>query len=455
MDQNHNTYVGSPCSADGFQTTSWKCAGCGTVNTGETCQNAGCGIGRQDSVRIYQERAEKNAKRQSRGNFLMSFIGILLILVALGALGYFVAWPYLVMPHLETSELNTPEMVQSYYGSSDTQGQIIFTVTSCTPDGKVYGDYEFFRDSAYCRVKLEGQISKKKHSGDLTITWDSQTVDVEAPGIPWVPVGETTITHQFENVQFGEISLCSIHDFTVIKTAGELKALNGSRGKFLLGADLDLKDIAFTPIRDFSGTLLGGGHIIQNLHIDASGSDIGFFSNLEGTVINLDFQDATVLSRGSCENIGILCGKLTGFAANISVSGEVTAENGTNVGGIIGALSKESPETFMVPKLSSNAHVTGEKSVGGIIGSLQNTGITLLDRCKNTGSVSGDTRVGGICGYAGEASGGIHMINLTNTGKINGNSLVGGLCGELTCNPTLSKEIECSTKKGNKYGNER
>ena len=431
----------------------WKCAGCGEINTGEICI---CGISKAESALQYQKQAAKTSKKEKRKNLIMSLTGIFLILVALGALGYFVAWPYLVVPNLETSELNTPEIVRAYYGKDDTQGQIVFTVTSCTPEGKVYGQYEYFKDALYGRIRLEGQITQKKNRGDLTIAWTSETVDIETPGISWASVTETTITKKWETAQFGDITLSSVSDYTILKTVDDLKKLNGSGGNYILSEDMDLEGIPFTPIRDFSGTLLGNGHMIKNLQIEGEGSQIGFFANLTGTVINLEFQDAAITVTGESENIGILCGSLTGLAANISVSGEVTAESGKNVGGVIGAISVAGDGYSMVPKLYSQANVTGEENVGGIIGSLQNTsqGITLLDHCKNTGNVTGEERVGGICGYAGEKDSGLHMMVLSNTGRVDGETLVGGLCGEVTCNGQRSKEIDCSTKKGNKYGNE-
>jgi hypothetical protein len=372
-----------------------------------------------ESALQYQKKAAKAAKKETRKNLTMSLIGILLILVALGALGYFVFYPYVILPELDATDLNTPEMVQIY---CDSRGESIFTVTGCTPDGKVYATYECMKDGAYGRVKLEGKITQKKNKGDLTVTWHNQTVDVDAPGLP--SLTETAFTDKWETLRFGDVTLSpAVNYCTVLKTPEDLNKLKNAHGLFLLLEDIDLKGTPFTPIPGFSGTLLGNGHTIQNMEITTTGSQIGFFADLPGRVVGLDFENAAVTVTGKCENVGILCGTLSGFAANIYVSGAVTAEEGRNIGGICGCVQTENADKRTLAKLNNSADVLGLENVGGIAGSVRNqNGRISLSGCKNTG-------------------------------EIDGNTLTGGLCGEILCQTDGLTQTNCTTRRGNKYGN--
>lgn len=63
--------------------------------------------------------------------------------------------------------------------------------------------------------------------------------------------------------------------------------------------------------------------------------------------------------------------------------------------------------------------------MGGISGTV---GDAVINRCYNTGSVNGNSLIGGISGGLYESSK-IQLQNCYNTGKISGNSEVGGIVG--------------------------
>jgi hypothetical protein len=60
--------------------------------------------------------------------------------------------------------------------------------------------------------------------------------------------------------------------------------------------------------------------------------------------------------------------------------------------------------------------------VGGVCGYNSST----ITACYNTGSVSGNSQVGGVCGYDYSNS---TITACYNTGSVSGNSYVGGVCG--------------------------
>jgi hypothetical protein len=119
----------------------------------------------------------------------------------------------------------------------------------------------------------------------------------------------------------------------------------------------------------------------------------------------------------------LFVGGIAGMAGNIincfnqaNVSG-----TGDHVGGIAGYNGKGK-----VSGCFNTGTVTGNSFVGGLVG-LNNGNIT---RCYNTGAVCGTDEVGGLAGENSNERG--YMGNITdcyNTGAVHGNDQVGGLAG--------------------------
>ncbi len=110
---------------------------------------------------------------------------------------------------------------------------------------------------------------------------------------------------------------------------------------------------------------------------------------------------------------------------NLNVSGTVTAEDKTGVGGIVGY------NFGTLTNCTSGVRVTGGMYVGGIAG--YNSG-TVTD-CESDDPVTGDTHVGGIAGYN---AGTIQAC--TGDISISGSRFVGGVAGRT---PTSSRVHTC------------
>ncbi len=157
----------------------------------------------------------------------------------------------------------------------------------------------------------------------------------------------------------------------VIHNAAELLSLaekctldTWSYGKtVVLANDIDLAGTAYTSIPVFSGTFDGGGHTIRNLKIDYSGSTLGFIRH--------------VGRGGQIKNLTV-----TGTVAPDGIREKIGGIAGQNSGTIIGC-------TF-------SGSVAGDTIVGGIAGYNDTTGI--ITDCHVTGSVTGKTKIGGIAG---------------------------------------------------------
>ncbi|MDE6334408.1 MAG: hypothetical protein K2L77_07150, partial [Muribaculaceae bacterium] len=165
--------------------------------------------------------------------------------------------------------------------------------------------------------------------------------------------------------------------------------------KGCLTADIDLGDYEWTTpiggksIKSYQGIFDGQGYHVTGLYIsNSSNTYSGLFGN-------------------------------TGKAAikNITVSGEITG--GSNIGGIVGTVGKEST----IDRCVSNVLLKNGSYSGGIAGYLGAKAV--ITNCYNTADVDG-RNAGGICGLI--VNGAI-INNSFNLGHINGSSGCGAIAG--------------------------
>lgn len=146
-----------------------------------------------------------------------------------------------------------------------------------------------------------------------------------------------------------------------------------------LEADLDLSGVNFSGFPIFCGTFSGNGHTISGLHLDYTGSTVGFFRYLTETAVVTDLNIAgTISPQGSASQIGGLVGNNAGTIQNCTFSGTVS---GTDfVGGIAGT----NTATGKIKNSSANGIVYGNHFIGGIAGS--NHG--MIQDCTNTATIN-------------------------------------------------------------------
>lgn len=153
-----------------------------------------------------------------------------------------------------------------------------------------------------------------------------------------------------------------------------------SRGKtVVLSADLDLSDVEFSSIPTFGGTFDGQGYTISGLTITGSGNVRGLFRYLQsGGVVQNVSLEVTIEPTDLQDSLGGLVGNNRGSVRNCTVTGSIQGE--TKIGGIIGV--NESSGKIINSTFSGS--VTGEHYVGGIAG--QNLGSIL--QCVNQGKIN-------------------------------------------------------------------
>ncbi|MCR4267287.1 YDG domain-containing protein [Nitratireductor sp. ZSWI3] len=231
---------------------------------------------------------------------------------------------------------------------------------------------------------------------------------------------------------------------TTIFTPHQLQLMALDLGAdYTLGADLDMtgafaansggyyggvwSSAGFDPIgiysaNPFTGSLDGQGHTISGLTIDRPGEDhVGLFAVTE----NAEVKDLN-LSGGSIIGdrvVGALAGDFNGGSIT-SVSSDISVEGSEFVGGLVGS----SQQFTAISLASASGDVSGSgDAVGGLIGALFDG---TLSRSYATGSVSGNSLVGGLVGANGYASGGGTIDQSFATGNVTGSGYgLGGLVG--------------------------
>lgn len=237
---------------------------------------------------------------------------------------------------------------------------------------------------------------------------------------------------------------------TLIYTAEQLAKLRGKTlsGSYKLMADIDMKDVAWTPIANLTGTFDGNGKTIKNLTINATANHQGLFAYITGgTAKDITLSDVNITATN--QFVGGIAGQMKdGTITDCHVtSGSITINSGfaatavqtLRVGGIVGGIGANSNGIIIVEKCSNAAsitinqadNVTGNQDVhvGGVVGVAENYCAegSVIRYCSNTGTIMGDDTSKKMGGVAGEAW--IPVVNCWNTGAVTAYSDVGGVVG--------------------------
>ena len=210
----------------------------------------------------------------------------------------------------------------------------------------------------------------------------------------------------------------------IINTAEQLSNLRYfSDAHFKLGTSIDLQNIPWTPIPEFTGTLNGNDKIISNLRMT--------FTN--GIHKTINYRDCIsygliVHNKGTIQNVQVTANiDLTNVPGNYSLPKNreivVGAVAAINEGKIQNTKVSTSSGSFMI---NSTIHVRA--ITGGIAGYNDNNGS--ITSCTNNGTILSSGTTGGIMGCnIGDTSSCINNGTIRYT-YTNHNSGIGGIAGE-------------------------
>lgn len=203
----------------------------------------------------------------------------------------------------------------------------------------------------------------------------------------------------------------------------------------------------------FYGNFNGNGYTISGLYVNNSDYYTGLFGCCGGSITNLKIKNSYI--NGKDLYTGAVVGNIYGssdakaYVSNCSVSSSVV--KGTNyTGGVIG----KSSSYVSVYKCSNSAKVTGKDYVGGITGDALVCGSKYYSN-TNSGTISGEWGIGGVCGYMSTSkptsgSSSYTVYALSNKGSVTATeSIAGGIIGyfSLGTPTTLSKSYNSATVK--------
>ena len=166
----------------------------------------------------------------------------------------------------------------------------------------------------------------------------------------------------------------------------------------------------------FTATFDGAGHTIANLYINREGGSVGLFSFTEA---GSDIRGVGLVSAsvaGTGNAGGLVAENKLGHITDSYVTGSVTGDSG--VGGLVGTNTGPITDSYF----KGNVNGTGS-SVGGLVGSNSSPG--RITGGHATGRVSGDDRVGGLVG----SNRGGAITGSYATSRVSGTRNVGGLAG--------------------------
>lgn len=298
-------------------------------------------------------------------------------------------------------------------GSTQT-GNILLTAPTTFPEN-IYG-VTVATTSNFTFNPSDGTIEVKSSPTNLT------AVPISGQRVTFTPISGFISGDVILNLKKGNVSISrtikvyakqegsafdggdgSVGNPYLISTEDGLIAMGQATDKnYKIIADLNLSK-TWIPISSFSGSLDGNGHKINNLVINSTGVSEGFFSNLTGTLKNVQFLNVNCNTSNS---FGTLAGKLTGGTIqNIKISGNITSTNaGDLLGGIVGDMSAAAKVTQIHASLNIKASCG---MVGGLVGRLTTAGTGVAEISFSTvmGSIEINASKNRIAGILGRAEG--------------------------------------------------
>ena len=160
------------------------------------------------------------------------------------------------------------------------------------------------------------------------------------------------------------------------------------------------------------GTFAGGSIqriTIENISVYATGSNVGGIAGgIQGAISRVNGKNIRVHAEGT-ENVGGGAGRMidNSMEANVLLDASVTAPNASNVGGLIGRMEYQASDNYSGASYNTVKAVisAGSKqadgavtSVGGLVGSVQNTRTIALNTVEADIRAAHVSEVGGLVG---------------------------------------------------------
>lgn len=212
------------------------------------------------------------------------------------------------------------------------------------------------------------------------------------------------------------VKIYSAADF--LDFARKCKTDTWSKGRTAeLMQDIDLSDTEFAPVPTFGGVFNGNGYTISGVSVSRKGSCQGLFRYIQKSGTVKNLNvKGDIVPDGSRENVGGIVGENSGTIQGCSFSGSVSGKS--NIGGICGYVT----ESGIVAESRFEGNVTGSSYTGGICG--QNYG--QIRACANYGAVNTTDNTEETKSLDDIE---LDVTEIRSTENIETNTDTGGICG--------------------------
>jgi hypothetical protein len=245
-------------------------------------------------------------------------------------------------------------------------------------------------------------------TGTITVTIlgePSEEIDYETASTDWADLEPAPAYAGGDGTEAGPYQVSSVRQLK--KLAVDIELLGSTevtyQKYFELTADLDFSadnTVKSTLIGAFYGTFDGKGHVIKDLHIDATGrSSVSLFAGL---------------TYGEIKNLG-------------REGGSITGNNTAYASGLVLSVNKKGK----LKNCYNSSSINILTFAGGLVNSTSGNDI-IIENCYNTGEITvateGAAGLNGTCLWNG---GSVTIINSYNTGRIKSQYAAGSLMYEL------------------------
>jgi len=213
---------------------------------------------------------------------------------------------------------------------------------------------------------------------------------------------------------------------------------------FRLTSNIDLTGTNWIPVPVFAmGSVFdGAGHTITGLTVTSGGTAVhdqvsnmvsrGMFSNFQGTIRNVTFQNASI-QGGS--NAGVIAGWIGPVGTNLSASVGTMAvliENVRIQGGNVG--------NEVLPTWRTGAFIGGTRGMG--TSNADRFSITIRNSSNEMALVRGGNSSGGFIGHVGSQNLNLTISNSFQHGNVqNTSNIVGGIIGTVGMNTNANVHV--------------